>query len=801
MEPREVPTVTSNLLVSYATPTGERAIAQVATFSTYAQAVASVLVQPNPTGDSGARDVDMTADGRWAVFNGAFNPSLSVYSPITRSWKHLSFPGWSIQNNYSYGGLTAAGRYVYAPDMNTFGGGNPVGIVRFDLTTMTATRFADTHEYTDLNIGNNGKLYALRGDNGPIDVYDPATMTFENTITPAAGNIIRGVAANAAGQIFIVDWLQNIYKLNATGQVLASYHMQSEGHPGFANTHDIDISRDGTKLVVGSEFGWGVQMTTSFTNVMYFHGGYNDIHVSFMERAPALPIVPSVKVNDPVVAEGHTGTRSLNFTVRLSAPTTRRVFVDYATQDGTATAGTDYTAASGTLTFEPGQTVKKVSVMINGDTDEEPDESLKLLLSNPKYLTVADDAGIGTIRSDDHAPIAVAGPDRSINEGSFVSFSATGSFDLDKDIVSYEWDFGDGSPKKTGSFASHQYLDDGDYTATLTVRDASGRTGTDMALVTVANLPPTGGLSGPGVTVPGWARPYRFFGTDPALLDRPTLQYQIDWGDTQTQTVTGGPSTTIRHAYTTAANYTIAVRVKDKDGGLSPEYKRTVAVKPWLVENGVVYVAGTSGNDTMTVQAANATGTQVTVTLNGQNVGTWLPAGVTLFTREGADTVTTVGPVKPRLLMDGGAGNDSIDVESAVGPTVLVGGPGDDVLKSGAGRDVLIGGAGSDTLDGRGKDDILLGAGLAYQVDPLALKLVSAEWNRATVLYQQRCDHLLGELAGSLNRPNFLDSTTVVEDGVSDSVTGGTQRDWFFNSTTIADNLLDRETDETVTTF
>src|SRR5204862_8057666 len=98
---------------------------------------------------------------------------------------------------------TAAGRYVFAPDMSSFG--DPQGIVRFDLVTGTATRFADTSDYIDLNVGNNGKLYALRGNNGPIDVFDPASMTLENTITPAAGNVIRGVTANAAGQVFIVD--------------------------------------------------------------------------------------------------------------------------------------------------------------------------------------------------------------------------------------------------------------------------------------------------------------------------------------------------------------------------------------------------------------------------------------------------------------------------------------------------------------------------------------------------------------------------------------------------------------------
>ena len=75
---------------------------------------------------------------------------------------------------------------------------------------------------------------------------------------------------------------------------------------------------------------------------------------------------PSVVVNDITVAEGNAGTTAAVFTVSLSGPSTITVTVDYATSDGTATAGTDYQAASGTLTFPPGTTTGQVSVPVIG---------------------------------------------------------------------------------------------------------------------------------------------------------------------------------------------------------------------------------------------------------------------------------------------------------------------------------------------------------------------------------------------------------------------------------------------------
>ena len=74
-----------------------------------------------------------------------------------------------------------------------------------------------------------------------------------------------------------------------------------------------------------------------------------------------------VNIGDATVTEGHTGTRTATFTVTLSTASSQPVTVTYATANGTATAGSDYQAASGTVTFAPGETSKTINVLVNGD--------------------------------------------------------------------------------------------------------------------------------------------------------------------------------------------------------------------------------------------------------------------------------------------------------------------------------------------------------------------------------------------------------------------------------------------------
>ena len=109
----------------------------------------------------------------------------------------------------------------------------------------------------------------------------------------------------------------------------------------------------------------------------------------------------SLSINDVTVTEGNAGTANATLSVTLSPAATGTVTVSFATANGTATAGSDYVANSGTLTFNPGETVKTVTVVVNGDTTVEGNETFFVNLSAPSGATISDGQGQGTITNDD----------------------------------------------------------------------------------------------------------------------------------------------------------------------------------------------------------------------------------------------------------------------------------------------------------------------------------------------------------------------------------------------------------------
>ena len=113
---------------------------------------------------------------------------------------------------------------------------------------------------------------------------------------------------------------------------------------------------------------------------------------------------PGLAVADAEVQEAANAT--LAFAVTLSRAPSGTVTVDYATSDGTATAGSDYTATSGTLTFAAGETEKTVSVPVLDDAHDEGSETLTLTLSNPSGAYLADGSATGTINNSDPMPLA-----------------------------------------------------------------------------------------------------------------------------------------------------------------------------------------------------------------------------------------------------------------------------------------------------------------------------------------------------------------------------------------------------------
>src|SRR5439155_16791501 len=103
------------------------------------------------------------------------------------------------------------------------------------------------------------------------------------------------------------------------------------------------------------------------------------------------------------VVEGNSGQRQAVFYVVLSAPASVDVTVHYQTEDHTATAGSDYMAASGTLTFpaNSSRTTLPVNVTIFGDTDIEAHEDFYVTLSNSTNADIQRNLGVGTIINDD----------------------------------------------------------------------------------------------------------------------------------------------------------------------------------------------------------------------------------------------------------------------------------------------------------------------------------------------------------------------------------------------------------------
>ena len=114
---------------------------------------------------------------------------------------------------------------------------------------------------------------------------------------------------------------------------------------------------------------------------------------------------PRVRIRDSSLTEGAAG-GAMRFAVTLERATNRTAMVRYKTADLTASAGADYTRASGTLTFDPGELTRTIAVPVMDDALDEPDEELTVTLSAAMHAEI-DAAGrtaTGTIRDNDGPP-------------------------------------------------------------------------------------------------------------------------------------------------------------------------------------------------------------------------------------------------------------------------------------------------------------------------------------------------------------------------------------------------------------
>ncbi len=165
---------------------------------------------------------------------------------------------------------------------------------------------------------------------------------------------------------------------------------------------------------------------------------------------------PKIFVADRSINEGNSGTVNAVFVLTLSQASALPVSANFFTKDITATAGVDYAANSGTISFPAGTTTKSITLLVKGDDLFEKDETFSLNLASPTDASIADDQAIGTIVNDDAIPLITIA-DASFREGDAGTTTANISVTLSHPsavITTVQYATADGSANSSSDYTA-----------------------------------------------------------------------------------------------------------------------------------------------------------------------------------------------------------------------------------------------------------------------------------------------------------------------------------------------------------
>ncbi len=328
---------------------------------------------------------------------------------------------------------------------------NPVG--EGSAVTVTATLAKALAEAVTIPLtvtrgtsedGDHGSLASIRLPAGFTSATGTITTVEDSdgddeTFTVALGTLPSGLAAGGASSVEVTITDSGAQQQTLEPLTAAFENVPSE-HDGTAFTFDLTLSEapgagkqpvaasfkvaPGKASVSGSGTRYTVTVTPKAANA------WKDVTVTLAggracdaagavctADGRALSNRVSATVGGPVRiriegAKAREGKdESLDFAVTLNRAAAHEVSVDYATEDGTAAAGADYTATSGTLVFAAGETAKTVKVPLLDDAIDEGKETMRLLLSNPKgaFLRGVHRKAKGVISNQDPLPKAWLG--------------------------------------------------------------------------------------------------------------------------------------------------------------------------------------------------------------------------------------------------------------------------------------------------------------------------------------------------------------------------------------------------------
>ncbi|WP_299567072.1 Calx-beta domain-containing protein [uncultured Sulfitobacter sp.] len=468
-------------------------------------------------------------------------------------------------------------------------------------------------------------------------------------------------------------------------------------------------------------------------------------------------------VSDPVLIEADDGTQQATFEVQLSRPATSAFTVEYTTTDITATAGSDYTATSGSLTFEAGEDRAAVTVDVSGDVVAEQTETFALNLSAPANIALSTDglSGVATVLdndTDDGPVISFARADDVMESYSgslryVVSLSEASSEPVTVEYTTSlgsaqesDLDYGVTSTRNNGTLTfapgetsasvyigiGNDSIDERDESVFLTLSEPTGGVlaGGEARLTTAAFILDDDGL-GLNVALSGPPISFQEPSTGSRLVEVPVFLSEASATElTFDVAVNGGLAragsdfdlldTTVTFApgQTEAAVSVRLLSDAENEGleGFNLNYAAqagstfagTVLDQTGTLRN---YATATEGDDRIT-------GTDAPENLDGLGGNDFISGEGGNDTLRGSDGVDTInGGTGDDLIFGGGSRNDLRDVIfGGEGNDVIDGGYGNDELRGDAGDDNIAGGFGADTVLGGTGDDTLTGSALGDQL-------------------------------------------------------------------------------------
>ncbi len=259
--------------------------------------------------------------------------------------------------------------------------GNETLVLEFGAPTGGATIGTNTTE--TVTILDNETQPAITINDVSLSEGDAGTTNFQFTVTlsgPSASPISASFTTNPVSATEGTDYA------DATGTV---------NFPAMSTSQTIDVTVNGDTTFEPDE-AFNVVLSAPSGATLSDDTGAGTIQNDDTQ--------PAMSVSDVALAEGNAGTTTFQFTVMLSGESASPISASFTTNPGSATEGTDYADATGTVNFPSLSTSQTIDVSVNGDIEFEPDETFDLVLSAPSGATIADDTGLGTIQNDEGMP-------------------------------------------------------------------------------------------------------------------------------------------------------------------------------------------------------------------------------------------------------------------------------------------------------------------------------------------------------------------------------------------------------------